>query len=117
MLRRILLISALISIPAVVFLAIRYGQQESSTFAQAVQRTVAQSEQEQSAKVVITTTLTEEREGQLFGEDREGRRFRVDYTGHEYDKPLTVGSTYRFVGHVHGSGSDAYFHATQVYDE
>lgn len=117
MIRRIILIAAAIAIPLVVTLAIRYGQQPTATFAEALQQAAGQSEQEQSAKVVIVTTLTDNRAGQLFGEDRQGRRFRIDYTGHEYEGPLTVGSTYRFVGHVHGIGSDAYFHATQVYDE
>ncbi len=117
MVRRIILIAAVIAIPLVVTLAIRYGQQPTATFAEAVEQQAGQSEQEQSAKVVIVTTITENASGTIFGEDRQGRRFRIDYTGHEYEGPLMVGSTYRFVGHVHGTGSDAYFHATQVYNE
>ncbi|MFZ9870153.1 MAG: hypothetical protein ACO3I4_03020 [Candidatus Kapaibacteriota bacterium] len=117
MVRRIILIAAAIAIPLVVTLAIRYGQQPTATFEQAIQQQAGQSEQEQSAKVVILTTITENSGGQIYGEDRQGRRFRVDYTGHEFEGPLLVGSTYRFVGHVHGQGTDAYFHATQVYNE
>ena len=117
MLRRIILIAAIIGIPVAFYFAMQYGEKEAVTFDQAIATAAGQSEQEQSAKVLIRTTITQTQGEQLFGEDRTGHRFRIDYTGSEFESPFQIGETYRFVGHVHGSGTDAYFHATQVYEE
>ena len=117
MLRRIILIAAIIGIPVAFYFAMQYGEKEAVTFEEAIATAAGQSEQEQSAKVLIRTTITQMQGQDLYGEDHTGRRFHVDYTGTEYESPFQVGMTYRFVGHVHGSGTDAYFHATQVYEE
>ena len=117
MLRRIILIAALIGIPASIYLATQFGSKETITFLDAVNVSAGQSEQEQSEKVVVSTTITQIQGTTLFGEDRTGQSFRVDYTGSEYESPFHIGDTYLFVGHVHGGGADAYFHATQVYEE
>lgn len=116
MLRRIILIAAFIGIPVAFYFAMQYGEKQAVTFAEAVATAAGQSEQEQSAKVLIRTTITQMQGQNLYGEDHTGRRFRIDYTGTEYESPFAIGETFRFIGHVHGSGADAYFHATQVYD-
>lgn len=117
MLKRIVILLVVIGLPVAFYFAGRYGEKEAVTFDEAITIAAGQAEQEQSAKVLISTTITRIEGQELFGEDRLGRRFRIEYTGTEHTEPFALGRTYRFVGHVHGGDAAAYFHATQVYNE
>jgi hypothetical protein len=115
-LRIIILGTAILLIPLAFYVASQYGDIENVTFEQAIETTVTNVEGDQAPKVIIITSITATRGEEVYGEDRTGRSFRVDYTGKPPAKPFSAGETVRFVGHVHMS-EDAYFHATQVYGE
>jgi hypothetical protein len=119
MLRRIVIIAAIIVIPVGVWIAGEYGRMQEVTFAQAMAIASASSEGEQAPKVMVTAVIERlgdaQADGHMEARDREGRRFLIDYTGQTPDRPMSVGGTFSFVGHVHG-GTPPTFHATQVYE-
>ena len=119
MLRRIVIIAAVIGIPIGAWVASTYGQLQDVTFERAMEIAATASEGEQAPKVLIVTTITslaeDQADGLMRGTDRAGTIFAVDYTGSPTPEPMAVGDRYSFVGHVHG-GTPPRFHATQVYE-
>ncbi len=119
MLRRIIIIAAVIGIPLGLWVASQYGQLQDVTFTRALEVAATASEGEQAPKVLIVTTIASlaehQADGQMRGTDREGTTFVIDYTGTPPEQPMAVGDRYSFVGHVHG-GTPPRFHATQVYE-
>lgn len=119
MLRRIILLAALVGIPVAVWIASTYGQLQDVPFARAMEIAATASDAEQAPKVLIVTTITSlahhQADGLMRGTDRDGTTFAIDYTGTPPETPMAVGDRYMFVGHVHG-GTPPRFHATQVYE-
>jgi len=119
MLRRIVLVAALVGIPVAIWIASTYGQLQDVTFARAMEIAATASEGEQAPKVLIVTTITSlahhQPDGLMRGTDRDGTTFVIDYTGTPREQPMAVGDRFSFVGHVHG-GTPPRFHATQVYE-
>ncbi len=117
MLKKILLIAAVVGIPLGIYIASRYGELSPVSFAEA-RRTVAVSESDQAPKVLILSTIVnaERAPSEIVCTDPAGERFNVQYTGSTPDEPFTPGRVVRFVGHVHDGGTP-YFHATQVYGQ
>lgn len=119
MLRRIIIIAAIIVIPVGIWIASDYGRMQDVTYAQAMAIASASSEGEQAPKVMVTAVIerlaADRTDGMMEARDREGRAFLINYTGSTPDAPMTVGRTFQFVGHVHG-GAPPTFHATQVYE-
>ena len=113
MLRKIIIIAAVVFIPIVFYFASQYGEMETVTFAKAIDTAESETEDKASSVIVVTTIVSMDGHD-MYGEDRTGRQFKVDYTGSEHDDPFAAGQTVRFVGHVHGDKAP-YFHATQVY--
>ncbi|RPI69536.1 MAG: hypothetical protein EHM43_01515 [Ignavibacteriae bacterium] len=113
MLRRIIIIAVIVLVPIAFYVASQYGELDDVTFTQA-SRTEATMEGDQAPKVIIVSSITQLSDAEMFCEDREGTRFKVDYTGSAPETPFAAGQVVRFVGHVHG-GATGYFHATQVY--
>jgi len=113
MLRRIVVIALVFLLPTAFYVAYRYGTPNEVTYAQAATK-VATAEGDQAPKVIVVSTVAEITQREMYCTDKEGERFKVDFTGTAPEKAFTPGQIVRFVGHVH-SGSPGYFHATQVY--
>ena len=116
MLRKIIIIAAVVFIPIVFFFAAQYGEMETVTFAKAIESSQSATEGDKAPSVIVVATIVSIDDHDLYGEDKTGRQFKVDYTGSEPDEPFSAGQTVRFVGHVHGEKSP-YFHALQVYGQ
>lgn len=118
MLRNIILIAAVITIPIVVYVAVQYSKLQEVTFAQAEAIATSGMEGDQAPKVLVISKIKslDNGQGKLICQDQGGAVFTAEFTGQQLEQPLSVGQTVRFVGHVH-SGAQAYFHATQVYEE
>lgn len=116
MLKRIIILAAILGIPLGVWIASSYGQLQEVTFAIASSDHASGVEGDQAPKVIIVSTITSATEApeRIACRDQAGAAFRVQYTGSTPDVPFADGQVVRFVGHVH-DGHDSYFHATQVY--
>lgn len=116
MIRTILILGAVIVIPVAVWFASQYGQPDSVSFVEAIERSTTSSESEQAPKVVIEAKIVScESDHELLCRDIRGRDFHVDYTGSTPTQPFAAGQLHRFLGHVH-DGASPYFHATQRFD-
>lgn len=116
MLKKIIIIAAVICIPVVFYLASIYGQFETVTFQGAITAATSSIEGEQSPKVIVVTEILSKNGHEIRGRDSELTEFRVDYTGSEPLDNFEIGEKVRFVGHVHGV-TEPYLHAMQVYEE
>jgi cytochrome c-type biogenesis protein CcmE len=116
MLKRIIILAAIVGIPLGVWIASTYGQLTEVTFAVASSDHASGVEGDQAPKVIIVSTIVNAAEApeRIACTDHTGAAFRVQYTGSTPDEPFANGQVVRFVGHVH-DGHDSYFHATQVY--
>ena len=116
MLKRIIIIAALVGIPLGVWIASTYGQLKEVTFAVASSDHASGVEGDQAPKVIIVSTIVRATEApeRIACTDQTGVAFRVQYTGNAPEVPFADGQVVRFVGHVH-DGHDPCFHATQVY--
>lgn len=113
MLRKVILVLVFVGLPAGIWFAIRYGIPETVTFSGAVQKATTSQEGDMAPKIVVTAVITSLEP--LLARDEAGEEFALEFTGKQPDGGLRQGTSYRFVGHVHG-GSPPTFHATQVYD-
>lgn len=114
MIRKIVIIGALICIPVIIYMALYHGQPPSVTFAQAIERTEHTSESDPAAKVLVEAEVVSvESASDLTARDITGDVFRIEYTGTTPSRPFTPGMNLRLVGHVHG-GTPPLFHATQA---
>jgi len=114
MLKRSIIIAVVICIPLAFYVASEYGKLEEVTFKGAVEKTMTDMEGDQAPKVIVVSKIEQLTGMDLVCLDANNEQFNVNYTGSEKPGVLTVGSTVRFVGHVHG-GTTPTFHATQVY--
>lgn len=123
MLRRLIIIAAVICIPLGVYVASTYGTLTEVTFAQAAATAESATEGDQAPKVLVRITIvnpldTDQEDGgeqaPILARDAAGKEFHLSYTGSAPAAPFSAGQELRFVGHVHG-GLTGYFHATQVY--
>jgi len=123
MLRKIMIIAAVICIPLGIYVASTYGSLEEVTFTQAAAKAETSTEGDQAPKVLVHSTIinpldADQEDGgeqaPILARDAEGKEFHVSYTGSAPASPFAKGQELRFVGHVHG-GLTGYFHATQVY--
>ncbi len=116
MIRKILILGSLVIVPIAVWYASQYGQPDSVTFNEAIERATTSSESEQAPKVVIDARIVAcESDHDLQCQDARGTVFRVEYTGSAPTTPFTAGQQHRLLGHVH-DGASPYFHATQRFD-
>lgn len=116
MIRKILILGALIIVPVAVWYAGQYGQPENVTFVEAIKRATTSSESEQAPKVVIDAKIVAcDSDHDLQCQDASGKVFRVEYTGSAPNQPFAAGQQHRLLGHVH-DGASPYFHATQRFD-
>lgn len=114
MIRRIIIIGLVFVLPVTIYLATRYGQPPSVSFAEAIERTQHTSESDPASKVLIEVTITSAPSAtDLIAVDAMGQTFRIEYTGSTPETPIREGTRARYVGHVHG-GDTPIFHATQV---
>ncbi|MBK6292349.1 MAG: hypothetical protein IPH85_05955 [Ignavibacteria bacterium] len=115
MLKKLIIISAVLGIPLAVWIASTYGDLKEVTF-EGAQHTETTSESDQAPKVIIVSTIVDATgaPSSIICKDESGAEFRAQFTGAQPEGPFLSGQVVRFVGHVHGGG-DAYFHATQVY--
>ena len=116
MLKKIIIVAAVISLPIVFYTAFQTGQLDTALFSEAVTIASSNVEGDQAPKVIIVTTIVSGDGHDMVGKDASGAQFTIDYTGSEPDEPFAPEQVVRFVGHVHG-GETPYFHATQVYAE
>lgn len=116
MLKRIIILAAIVGIPLGVWVASTYGQLHEVTYAVATSDHASGVEGDQAPKVIIVSTIENAADApdRIACADQTGTPFRVQYTGSAPDVPFANGQIVRFVGHVH-DGQDPYFHATQVY--
>lgn len=114
MLKRIIIIAAIILVPTAFYVASQYGEVKTVTFAQAVEQSTTETEGDQAPKALIPGLIAEVGQDKISCTDQVGVPFLVEYTGKPPNKPFTPGMRVHFVGHVHG-GTDPYFHATQAY--
>jgi hypothetical protein len=116
MLKRLIVVTAVVGIPLGVWIASLYGQLEEVTYSVATSEHASGVEGDQAPKVIIVSTIINAAEApeRIACADKTGEAFRVQYTGSAPNVPFTNGQVVRFVGHVH-DGHDPYFHATQVY--
>ena len=116
MIRKILILGSLVIVPIAVWYASQYGQPDSVTFNEAIERATTSSESEQAPKVVIDAKIVAcDSDHDLQCQDARGTIFRVEYTGSAPNPPFATGQRHRLLGHVHDGGSP-YFHATQRFD-
>ena len=115
MLKKIIIITALIAIPTSIWIASTYGQLKVVSYKEA-QQTETNSESDQAPKVIIVSTIIDASQApsKIACVDGTGAPFSAQFTGTTPESPFSAGQTVRFVGHVHG-GEAPYFHATQVY--
>ncbi len=114
MIRKIIIVGSLISIPAIMYLAMQYGQPPSVSFAEAIDKTQHTSESDPASKVMVDVVITDASDlASIAATDNAGAGFSIQYTGTAPTSPLKTGMRARFVGHVHG-GDTPIFHATQV---
>lgn len=116
MLKRITMISTIVVVVLAFYIAAQYGEPQSTTFLEAVDRAGEYSDEAQAPKVLIVCSIVGIDNDRLLCEDRKATSFSVEYTGKPPNVPFTVGQTVRFVGHVH-DGDQPYFHATQVFEQ
>jgi len=117
MIPRIIMVSAIITVPLAIWYAGQYGQPEEVSFEQAIRKATSSSESEQAPKVVINVEITSvESEHDLLCTDASGSTFKVEYTGSKPNVAFSSGQRVRLLGHVH-DGSEPYFHATQRFDQ
>jgi len=123
MLRKLIIIAAVICIPLGIYVASTYGMLEEVTFAQAALKAESATEGDQAPKVLVRITIvnpfdTDQEDGgeqaPILARDAAGKEFHVSYSGSPPASAFSAGQELRFVGHVHG-GPTGYFHATQVY--
>lgn len=116
MIRKILIVSALVGLPSAVWYASQYGKPAQVTFTEAITKATSSSESEQAPKVVIDVNVVAvESEHDLQCTDAQGTVFRVEYTGSAPEQPFAIGQRHQLLGHVH-DGTAPYFHATQRFD-
>lgn len=115
MLRKLIIIAAVIGIPVSLWVASMYGSLTEVSYSEA-QITKATTEGDQAPKVIIVTTILDASQApsSIQCRDSEGTRFKAEFTGDTPATPFADGQEVRFVGHVHG-GDPSYFHATQVF--
>ncbi len=114
MIRRIIVIGAVLCIPVIIYMAVYHGQPPHVTFSQAIDKTQHTSESDPASKVLVDVELLDvTRLTEIEAMDNAGRVFRIEYTGSEPERPLAPNTRAQFVGHVHG-GEPPIFHATQV---
>ncbi len=114
MLKRIIIVAAIVLVPLAFYVASQYGELPKSTFQQAIAASTSQDESDPAGKVMITSSITGTSGDRLVCEDHTGQQFHVEYTGKPPATPFIAGQTIDFVGHVHG-GEMPYFHATQAF--
>lgn len=115
--RMIIIVATVLVVPLVVWLALQYGKPDVVTFRQAVERATAQSESDQSPKVIIAITIASVAENnELTVRDEQGTLFQVEYTASQPPQPFAVGQRHRLLGHVHG-GMPPIFHASQRFNK
>jgi hypothetical protein len=123
MLKKILLVCALVGIPAVAFVAARFGELERTTFQKALAASESQSQTEQGKKVLISGVALMDEEHQPQREknsvtqftvrDEAGKEFAVTYIGKEELTSLKHLQAVSVVG-LPMSGSPPVFQASQV---
>ncbi len=122
MLKRIIILSALIGIPAIIWIATRYGTTPPITFAQALKQAESASESESAKKVlirgyvIIDASHPLERNNSTLSftlRDDAMQEFRVQYDGQETIGALENMQKIGIAGHTHG-GDKPYFHAKQI---
>lgn len=116
MMRRLIIVTAVIGIPLAIWFASQYGQPAVLTFQEAIAKATSSSESEQSPKVLIEVqVISVESDHDLVCADATGAEFRVEYTGSAPSQAFATGQRHRLLGHVH-DGAAPYFHATQRFD-
>ncbi len=115
MLKKLVIIAAIIGVPIAFFVANEYGQINEVSYYGA-QSIVAATEGDQAPKVIIVSTIIDASAApeEILCSDQHGAAFTVQYTGSAPSSPFARGQVLRFVGHMHHGGKP-YFHATQVY--
>ena len=116
MLRRIIIIAAVVFVPITFYFASLYGDLDTVTFEKAIETAATASEGDKAPSVIVVTTIVAIQGSEVVGEDHTGQQFRVDYTGSAPAVPFAAGQIVRFVGHIHGSDAP-YLHALQVYGQ
>jgi len=118
MIRRVILIAALLGIPLGIWVASVYGTLEPTTFSEAVRMSSTSSEGEQAPKSLVPVTVIDvpsDANSMYSVVDDAGVTFNLQFTGTMPVPPIQAKQRLRFVGHVHGA-TQPYFHATQVYE-
>lgn len=119
MLKKILLVAAVVTVPVVVYTAIQHGQVKSVSFNEALQIAAGQSDVEKAPGVMIRGQVISNHDHAQSGvkeftlRDANMVDFPVSYTGAE-EVSLQHMQTVAVVGHVHGEGTSAYFHASEI---
>ena len=115
MLKKVIILTAIIAIPLSIWIASSYGQLKEVSYKEA-QSTETKSESDQAPKVIVVSTIIDASQApsKIACIDATGAPFSAQFTGTSPESPFSAGQTVRFVGHVHG-GEAPYFHATQVY--
>lgn len=118
MLKKLIIIAAIVLVPLAFYLALKNGTVEETTFASANMMAMTSESEDQAKKVGIVSVISGVgAEGEkLTCIDSQNATFQVDFTGSEPHSPFTTGMRVKFIGHVHG-GESPYFHATQVFPE
>jgi cytochrome c-type biogenesis protein CcmE len=124
MLKKLLMAGALMGIPAVAFVASRFGQLESTTFQKALSASERQSQTEQGKKVqidgvVLADDAHQPQRGnenvimQFVVRDEAGKEFSVSYVGKEDVRSVQHLQRVAVVG-LPMSGNPPVFQASQV---
>ncbi|NQW29511.1 MAG: hypothetical protein HQ472_03250 [Ignavibacteria bacterium] len=118
MLKKIIIISAVVLLPIAFYFAAMYGTVDKTTFAGAVKMSSESVSEDQAKKVEVDVVIVSAKTAsdKLLCTDSDDAQFYVDFTGSEPHSPFKDGQKVRFVGHVHG-GETPYFHASQVFSE
>lgn len=116
--RTVIVVLAVVGIPAVFFLAQHFAQLPVVSFQQAVQMAESSPSEERAPKVMVRGTVhAVPAPGQVsptfWMQDSEGTVFAVEYTGGEALPVLQPGDSIAVLGHAHG-GTTPYFHASEV---
>jgi hypothetical protein len=122
MLKKIILLSACLGIPTIMFIATKYGTTPPITFEQSVKMLESAGETESAKKVLIRGYVLADathaivREGGMVTfimRDDAMREFRVQYDGQDAVGTLENMQKIGIAGHAHG-GEKPYFHAKQI---
>ncbi|MFN8361988.1 MAG: cytochrome c maturation protein CcmE [Candidatus Kapaibacterium sp.] len=118
MLRKIIILTLVIGLPIVIYVALQHGQVQTVSFKKALAESSQKSDSEQSTKVKISAGVVIDEQhpykpGEFFVVDPESTLFPVSYTGADPIGELKNGQSVQVYGHVHG-GETPYFHASQV---